>query len=151
MPLKYAIEEIVPVRDLRPEEEIAPWNSETVYNQVPQDIAENDEENGVFCLVNNKGEEVSQWIPLNHESTRRTVEALRETKSKGSPHKDIAGEELAIGDFVATANNVNAELDVGKVVAFTDKKVRVLIYRDFVISSKNPFGLVKIHPSILSD
>lgn len=152
MPLKYAIQEIIPVDDLRPGEEIEPWNSETVYHPVPQEIAENNEDNGFFCLVNNLGEEVSPWIPLNMEFTKKTVEALRTMKSKGGPHKDIMGEELAIGDFVALGRNDNAELEVGKIVAFTDKKIRVLIYRWwFEAVLKNPSGLIKIQPHIISE
>jgi hypothetical protein len=152
MPLQYAIQEIIPFDDLRPDEEIEPWNSETVYHSVPQEFAENDEENGYFCLANNKGERVSPWIPLNRELTKRTMESLRTMKSKGAPHKDIMGEELAIGDFVALGQNENAELDVGKVVAFTDKKVRILIYRWwFEAVLKNPSGLIKIQPNIISD
>lgn len=152
MPLKYAIQEIIPVHDLRPGEEIADWNSETVYHPAPQEAAETDEENGYFCLVNNQGKEVSAWIPLNNAITKKTIESLRTMKSKGAPHKDIMGEELAIGDFVALGQNENAELDVGKVVAFTDKKVRVLIYRWwFEAVLKNPSGLIKIQPHILSE
>lgn len=152
MPLKYAVQEIVPVRDLLPGEEIESWNSETVYHPVPQDVAETDEENGFFCLVNNKGEEVSRWIPLNR-FTKETIEELKIMRpSKGKPQKDIMGEELAIGDFVALANNDNAELIVGKVVAFTDKKVRVLIYQWWYGTSlKNPSGLVKLQPNIISE
>jgi hypothetical protein len=152
MPLKYAIQEIIPADDLRRDEEIAHWNSETVYHPVSQDVAETDEENGYFSLVNNKGAKVSPWIPLKTEYTKRTLESLRTIKSKGAPLQDMMDEELAIGDFVALSNKDNAELEVGKVVAFTEKKVRVLIYRWwFETSLKNPSGLIKIQPNILSD
>lgn len=152
MPLKYTVREIVPNRDLHPGEEMDTYNSSSVFHPVPQDVAETDEENGFFCLVNNKGDEVSPWIPLNRALTKRTVEALRTMKSKGKPQKDIMGEELAIGDFVALSNSDNAELVVGKVVAFTDKKVRVLLYQWWYETSlKNPSGLIKIQPNIISE
>jgi hypothetical protein len=150
MPLQYAIKEVIP-EDGVSLEDADKWNSTTVFHPVSEDVAATNEEDGFFCLVNNLGEEVSVWIPLNNW-TKRTLESLPTVKSKGGPHKDIMGEELAIGDFVALTGVETADLVVGKVVAFTDKKVRVLVYRWwFEVVLKNPSGLIKIQPQILSE
>lgn len=149
MSLQYAIEEIVPL-PTTPPGNINRWNSELVYHPVPKEVAETDE-NGAFSLVNYYGERVTPWILMNSKHFERVAKAISAAKSSAPPHKDILGEPLAVGDYVVISQMETADLYVGKVLAFTDKKVRVLSYSNYGVILKNASGLAKISPVILSD
>jgi hypothetical protein len=149
MPLQYAIEEIVP-RASTPLDNIHRWNSDLVYHPVPQIVAETSE-NGVVSLVTHNGDQVGSWTFLNGKQAEKVAKEVRAAKSSAPPHKDILGEELAVGDYVAMTHMETADLNVGKVLAFTEKKVRILSYSNHGVALKNASGLVKIHPSVLSD
>lgn len=152
MPLKYALEEFIPPPHLPSGVEPNRWNSEIIYHQVSQEIAENDEERGVFCLMNTEGEQLTCWTPLSLKWVEQT---MRTVKSTGTPQKDLLGELLTVGDYVALPNS-SSELLIGKVIGFTDKKVRVLAYdhiRSFgsiANSLRFPNAIIKIQPTILS-
>lgn len=151
MPLIYAIEEYVPFADTPEGVELHQWNADSIYHPVSQEIAENDEERGVFSLTNNDGEQIMNWTLIRKEWAK---EATRSVKSTGPAHKDILGEVLALGDYVAYATT-SAELGIGKVIAFTDKKVRLLAYNDafraITNSLKLPAGIIKIQPNKVSE
>lgn len=150
MPLQFALEEIVPTKTT-PKDNINRWNSDLVYHPVAQDIAETDDA-GAFSIVNYYGKQVTPWILLNSEVAQKLQRSVDSAKNTGKPHQDFLGEELAIGDYVALSHMETAELNVGKVIAFTDKKIRVLRYTGYYeLVLKNPSGLVKIQPNILSD
>lgn len=149
MPFQYAIEEIVPRKGYAPEK-CNRWNSDPVYHIVPKEVAETDE-NGMFSILNNSGKQVSEWIKLNSDFTQEVDRAVAAAKSSSTPHEDYLGEELAVGDYVSFSTD-GPNLCVGKVVSFTPKKVRIIDYcYYYAVVSKNPSGLAKIHPDILSD
>lgn len=153
MPLKYAIEGYLPKANTPSGKELSRWNSDIVYQQVPQEVAENDEERGVFCLVNNEGEQITYWTPL---STKWVENAMRTVKSMGVPQKDLLGELLSVGDYVALPSSAS-ELLIGRVIGFTEKKVRVLAYdhmRSFgsiTNSLRFPNAIIKIQPNRFSE
>lgn len=150
MTFQYAIEEIVP-RSTTPPDNIHRWNSDLVYHPVTQDVAETHEQ-GVFSLANYYGEQVTPWRLLNDKKAEKVAKAIKAAKSSAPPHKDILGEPLAIGDYVSMSQMETADLYIGKVLAFTEKKVRVLSYCGYYdVLLKNPSGLAKISPVILSD
>lgn len=149
MSLQYAIEEIVPL-PTTPPGNINRWNSELVYHPVPKEVAETDA-NGAFSLVNYYGERVTPWILMNGRHAEQVAKAISEAKSSAPPHKDILGEPLAVGDYVVISHMETADLYIGKVLAFTEKKVRVLSYSNYGVILKNASGLAKISPVVLSD
>ena len=150
MTFQYAIEEIVP-KDSTPLDNIHRWNSDLVYHPVPQDVAETHEQ-GVFSLVNYYGKQVTPWQFLNGLKAEKVAKAVKAAKSSAPPHEDAVGEPLAIGDYVGMTQMETADLYIGKVLAFTEKKVRVLSYSGYYdVLLKNASGLVKIQPHILSD
>lgn len=149
MTYQYALEEIVPL-PTTPPGNINRWNSQLIYHPVPKEVAETHEQ-GAFSLVNYYGEQVTPWILMNDRQAERVAKAIKAAKSSASPHKDILGEELAVGDYVVVTHMETADLQIGKVLAFTDKKVRVLSYHGYGVILKNPSGLAKINPVILFD
>jgi hypothetical protein len=150
MTLQYAIEEIVPL-PTTPPGNIHRWNSELVYHPVTKEVAET-HENGAFSLVNYHGVQVTPWRLMNDRKAEKVAKAVKAAKSSAPPHKDILGEELAVGDYVVITQMETADLYIGKVLAFTEKKVRVISYCGYYdVLLKNPSGLAKINPVILSD
>lgn len=149
MTLQYAIEEIVPL-PTTPPGNINRWNSDLVYHPATKEVAET-HESGAFSLVNYYGERVTPWILMNSRHFQQVEKAIRAAKSSAPPHKDILGEELAVGDYVVISHMETADLYIGKVLAFTEKKVRVLSYSNYGVILKNASGLAKINPVILFD
>lgn len=150
MTLQYAIEEIVPL-PTTPPGNVHRWNSQLVYHPVAKEVAET-HESGVFSLVNYYGAQVTPWQFLNGPKAEKVAKAVRAAKSSAPPHKDILGEELAVGDYVVMSQMETADLYIGKVLAFTEKKVRVLSYCGYYdVLLKNSSGLTKINPVILFD
>lgn len=150
MTLQYAIEEIVP-RSTTPLDNVHRWNSDLVYHPVTKEVAET-HESGAFSLVNYYGAQVTPWRLMNDRKAEKVAKAIKAAKSSAPPHKDILGEELAVGDYVVMSQMETADLYIGKVLAFTEKKVRVLSYSGYYdVLLKNPSGLTKINPVILSD
>lgn len=149
MPYQYAIEELVPKKNMPPER-MNRWNADKVYHPVSKEIAETDP-NGVFSLVTHQGETVTNWILLNGRQAEAVNTALEKAKSSAPPHKDIMGETLAVGDYVAMSETERPSLYIGKVVSFSEKKVRVIDYGYYGVVLKNASGLIKIHPNVLSD
>jgi hypothetical protein len=149
MPFQYAIEEIVP-RPTTPLDNINRWNSDLVYHPVSKEVAETNE-NGLFSLITHNGDQVGNWIFFNNALTKKTQKSIDSVKNSSAPHKDIMGVELAVGDYVAMTHMETADLHVGKVLAFTEKKVRILSYSHYGVSLKNATGLIKIDPTVLSD
>lgn len=147
LPIQFALEELIPKDTVKPGERIHHWNSTQVYHPVPQDVAETDPQ-GMFSLLGADGTQVTPWIRL---ILRMELEG-KQMKSSGKPHKDILGEELAVGDFVATSQTETADLEICRVLSFSEKKVRVARYgHGLPVIFKNPSGLIKIQPSALSE
>lgn len=142
MPLKYALEDLLPNKHASPTN-MTRWNSERVYTQVSKEIALTSL-NGYVCLTNNHGEEVSGWIKARDDS-------YYEVKSTGKPHQDAMKEELAVGDFVAYSSTETTDLRIGQVTGFTKQKVHIRTYAEYDPSLKNPKSLVKISATILSE
>ena len=150
MPFQYSVLQLIQHPDT-PAGNIAHYyNSEAVYHLSPKEVAESHEA-GHFCVVSNSGEILTTWMKLHGSHAEQIAKALKTIKTSGGPHKDALKEELAIGDYVTLAPNT-AEMSIAKVLAFTSKQVRLLVYgRSYDVTSKNPSGLVKINPNILSD
>lgn len=150
MTFQYAIEEIVPL-PTTPLDNIHRWNSDLVYHPVTKEVAET-HESGAFSLVNYYGAQVTPWRLMNDKMAEKIAKEVKAAKSSAPPHKDILGEELAIGDYVSMSQMETADLYIGKVLAFTEKKVRVLSYCGYYgVFLKNASGLAKINPVILFD
>lgn len=146
MPFIYAIEE------LHPYTAIGNWQSSQppVFTPVTKEVAETSE-NGVFALTRNSGEQITGWMDINGNQARLIEEEMRKVKSLPVTHQDALCEELAIGDYVTVSPNP-AEVSIGRVLGFTKRQVRILVYgRSYGVTTKNPSGLVKIQPNIISD
>lgn len=151
MPLKYSVLELIqPPNTPACNAKNRYYNTELVYHVAPQDVAEAHEE-GHFCVTSNSGDILTTWMKLHGPHAEQIAKTLKAVKSIGGPHKDVLQEDLAIGDYVMLAPNP-AEMSIAKVLAFTPQKVRLLVYgRSYDVTAKNPSGLVKINPNILSD
>lgn len=146
MPIQFAVLELIPNEGVS-RAEAHHWNSTSVYHPALQHVAENDPQ-GYFSLIGKSGEQVTNWISL----ARKMKLEEKPMKNNGKPHKDILGEELAVGDFVATSSMDTPDLTVGKVVSFSAKKVRVLMYDSwFAPIHKNASSLIKIQSSELTE
>lgn len=150
MTYQYAIEEIVPL-PTTPPGNINRWNSDRVYHPVPKEVAMTHED-GALSLVNYYGEQITPWVLINDRNGQKVARDVKAAKSSAPPHKDILGEELAVGDYVVISQTETADIYIGKVLAFTSQKVRVLCYSPYYgVSLKNASGLAKISPVILFD
>lgn len=156
MPLKYALEEFIPPPHLPFDVEPNRLNSEVIYHQVSQEVAENDEDRGVFCLINTEGEQITLWTPVSLKWVEQT---MRTVKSTGVPQKDLLGELLSVGDYVALPTST-AESEIGKVIGFTAHKVRILAYTHTGYMGtfgalgnvlRFPKALIKIQPNRFSE
>ena len=112
MPLRYAVEE------RHPTIKTGPHSRE--YIPVTREVAES-YERGCYALFNEEGEQCSPWAilqqrPLPPKPNPRTEKV-----------KDAIMQTLSIGDYVAFNSSTAAgALNIGKIVAFTPKQVRVL-------------------------
>lgn len=57
-------------------------------------------------------------------------------------HKDVTGKELVIGDTVAFVHGGYPKVHIGKILAFTAKKVRIEIRQHTTL--KNAADIVKV-------
>lgn len=152
MPLQYAIQQYLPRRELINNEILSRWNSDVIYHPTTQHVAEADDANGVFCLTNNEGEEITKWTRIRQSWVDKTMELVKKTNSL---HKDVLGEQLNIGDYVAHSSADKQELSIGKVIAFTSQQVRIMSYHDLpvdptgslVVVLKYPAAVIKIQPT----
>lgn len=124
-----------------------------IYHSVPKEIAEANEERGVFRFTNFYGATITGWIPISKEWVDKQINSA---KSTAPAHNDFLGEELAVGDYVLVMER-SAWL-IARVLAFTESRVKVLVYSDADNASagprsilKRPAGVAKIQPTILSD
>ena len=149
MPFQYSVRELVPRPDT-PTGEIHERNSDKVFHPTSQEIAETHED-GHFCVTKNNGDQITLWMKLHGHHADAVAKTMKSMKDSGTLHLDALQERLNVGDYVTLALNP-AELSVAKVLAFTPKQVKLLVYgRSYDTTSKIPSGLVKIHPSIISD
>jgi hypothetical protein len=144
--MKYAIAEWVP--SLSDDDN---WNnSQRVFHPATKDVAASHED-GVFALFNNRDERITIWMEINGHQALLVSQALENVKHHPVTHKDALGEELAAGDYVTVSPNPS-EVSIAKVLGSTKNQVRLVVFgRSYGITTKNPSGLVKIQPNILSD
>lgn len=149
MPFQYSVRELTPRPDT-PMGEITEYNSDRVFHLTSQEIAETHED-GHFCLLKNNGDQLTCWMKLHGNHADALANTLKAMKDSGTMHLDALQERLNVGDYVTLALNP-AEMSVAKVLAFTPKQVKLLVYgRSYGTAYKIPSGLVKIHQTILSD
>lgn len=156
MPLQYAIQQLIPRRALINSEIRSHHNSDVVYHPVPQHVAEADDEQGFFCLTNNEGEQITKWTRIRHTWVSKTMELVKHTDAL---HKDVLGEQLNVGDYIAHSCTTKQELSLGRVIAFTSQKVRILTYHDYPLDFngsldvvlKYPAAVIKIQPNRFSE
>jgi hypothetical protein len=145
MSIRYAVSQWSPA--LSDDEN---WHkSKRTFLPSTKEVAESHED-GVFAIFTNKGDRVTIWMQLNGFQSKQVQEALQEATNLHFAHKDILGEELAIGDYVTIPPNP-AEMSIAKIYGFNESQVRLIVYgRSYGVTTKYPSGLVKIQPSILS-
>lgn len=95
--------------------------------EVPQAVAELEPKNGFYALFLNSDDshKVTSYINLAADE-----EFLATVKADSFSHLDCMGTPLNIGDFVLTTLRKYADLQLCRVSAFTNAKVRVVPMKD---------------------
>lgn len=120
MPLQYSVKENHP--------EIKTGPNAALYIPVPKEIAET-HENGHYALFNDEGEKVSNWCLLQRKIGDFKPGLRNEAK-------DGIKQTIKVGDYVAHGDGFMSDpLQIGKVIGFTPKSVRVLSMGSYPIAS----------------
>lgn len=146
MTIRYAIKQRTPNEELIKKSNGVTTNAYQ-FIDVPQSVAETNEEAGVSAVFNTSGDRVSPWILVTKP---RLAEELAKIKP-GEPLKDSMGTMLAVGDYVLSSFGDSHSHIVCRVMGFTSKMVRIHDLSRNVLVARNPDLLVQVHSSVIAN
>jgi hypothetical protein len=143
--IQYAIRSETPEHELvREGRSITNYYTFTL---VPQSVAETDEDNGMYSIFTNTGEQASPWTKIHAPYIEEELAKLKPFPAMA----DMFNTPLNIGDYALSAFSERSNyVSLCRVVGFTAKQVRVHHFGWNTIMSRNAAMLVRVHDSIIT-
>lgn len=117
------------------------------FTLVPKFIAEDDEDDGMFAVFTNTGEQASAWARIYNSHLEEDMAKLKPFPALA----DMFNTPLNIGDYALSAFDERSNyVSLCRVVGFTATQVRVLNLDWNRIVSRKAAMLVRVHESVIT-